>query len=377
MPRRKKWYLFIVPLVLAVIVSGPFLWWYALPVRPLQVIILDKTVPDRTYREHRGLMWILNHRKRFNRNTGKPFRYDRDYYGFFPLEGKSFDIISLPSDLKKADMVYIADTYGVYSEDFYGENLPGERSELLYGGMTEEEAAAVAAAARAGVLTVAEFNTLASPTPEGARKKMEEVFGVEFTGWTGRYFSDLSATNKEMPEWLVASYERQEGKKWRYTGPGLVLVHAGGRVVVLAEGREVETPPCAAMVRRPWPRGPEVGKKIPYYYWFEILRPKKGSEVWAEFQINATAEGKKILAHNGIPASFPAVVAVTDRPVYYLAGDFADLAEVPPRWSVAGMSWVQRLFGTALPGDQTYFYWHFYFPLVDFFLEKIGDGGRR
>ncbi len=76
---KKKSFLYIiiciVILLLAAIIIGPILWWNSKSESPLKVWIIDKTVPTQTYREHMGLMWILNHNKVTNEKTNDYFQY--------------------------------------------------------------------------------------------------------------------------------------------------------------------------------------------------------------------------------------------------------------------------------------------------------------
>ena len=61
-----------------------YLIWRFFPDKSLQVILVDKTVPNRQYREHTGVIWALNHGK-FKKNSGEDYRVDQDYFGFFLL----------------------------------------------------------------------------------------------------------------------------------------------------------------------------------------------------------------------------------------------------------------------------------------------------
>ncbi len=49
---------------------------------------------------------------------------------------------------------------------------------------------------------IAEFNTFGSPTSKQARKEMSDMLGVDWTGWIGRYYLDLSQ-GSEIPNWAV------------------------------------------------------------------------------------------------------------------------------------------------------------------------------
>ena len=75
--------LFVRVLAVVLLLLAPWIVWQRTPARTLRVLVLDKTVPNDSYREHRGLMWLLNHRK-YVQADGRPYELDRDYYGFFP-----------------------------------------------------------------------------------------------------------------------------------------------------------------------------------------------------------------------------------------------------------------------------------------------------
>ncbi|AQQ54001.1 hypothetical protein [Planococcus lenghuensis] len=95
----------------------PFFLWLLEPEETLDVAVLDKTVPQENYREHHGLIWLLQHYK-YRAAEGEPYRNIADYYGFIPDEAdESYGIRTLPPSLDGTDLIYVADTYGVYKED--------------------------------------------------------------------------------------------------------------------------------------------------------------------------------------------------------------------------------------------------------------------
>jgi len=117
---------------------APFAVWLSRPSRELKVFIVDKTVAESSGREHAGLTWLLNHRKYF-KPGGVAYDRDQDYYGFVPGPDHSWEARE-PSIRKAApELIYLADTYGVYTEEFYGLNR-GNRTQLIYGGLRDEEA---------------------------------------------------------------------------------------------------------------------------------------------------------------------------------------------------------------------------------------------
>src|SRR5690606_32723844 len=63
----------------------PLLVWWLQEDKPLKVAIIDKTVPTESYREHKGLSWILNH-GRHSKEDGARYQAESDYFGFMPDE---------------------------------------------------------------------------------------------------------------------------------------------------------------------------------------------------------------------------------------------------------------------------------------------------
>jgi hypothetical protein len=167
-------------LVLCALLALPFVLWWLRPARPLQVVIVDKTVADTSYREHRGLVWLLNHEK-FRQRDGRGYRYDEDYYGFFPLPDEKYEIHPLPQQQQRPDLLYLADTYGVYREEFYGPNR-GNRTDKIYGGLEAEELKILQDTMKAGGTVMAEFNSFASPTGSEARKGLSDWLGIVWNG---------------------------------------------------------------------------------------------------------------------------------------------------------------------------------------------------
>lgn len=170
-------------LAASVLLSAPLWHWLFLKdTEKLPMLILNKTAEDDTLREHKGITWLLNHLKK-TKEDGTSYSLAGDYSGYVPASKK---IRELPGDLSHYSHLYLADSYGVRS------NKSGE---LIYGGMTLEEADRIQQSVKTNGQTIfAEFNTFAEPTEPEARRKLEDLFGLEWTGWTGRYFWTLEAT---------------------------------------------------------------------------------------------------------------------------------------------------------------------------------------
>lgn len=115
----------ILTITIGLILLGPIFIWNNMPVIPLNIWIIDKTVPIPDYREHKGLMWILNHEKIVDEKTGSALEYDKDYFGFFPINEKIYDIRDIPDTKENPDLIYLTDTYGVYTDDYLKPNVKG------------------------------------------------------------------------------------------------------------------------------------------------------------------------------------------------------------------------------------------------------------
>ena len=211
--KRKLLYSFL--FLAGLLAVMPYLLWHAESGRHLDVIILDKTVPDMTYREHSGIMWALNHYK-YLTGEGNTYDLSEDYIGFHPQEDGSYSLTDLESAADApADLLYIADTYGVYENDFNNSQVNGSRSELIAGGLTQEDVTEITR--RVQILEtplIAEFNSFASPTETEVRTQFTSLLGISWSGWIGRYFSELDPTETdELPNWLMSSYETHSGNE--------------------------------------------------------------------------------------------------------------------------------------------------------------------
>ncbi len=376
--KRLRW---VWPIVLLAGIVGTS--WIAYRIRPgraLDVAVLDKTVPFRNYLEHRSLFWLLRH-ERVVKPDGTRYDTTADYVGAYPPE-RPGDPPARIRDLdveraERADLVYLADTYGVYRDDLRSEESMTaalERSPKIYGGLELAEAQAAARSVERGKTLVAEFNTLGSPTGEAARTLLERTLGVRWTRWIGRYFAHLDDPS-EVPEWLRKDYEREWQRPWLFRGPGYVLLQDDSHCEVLRVGEESEriglTLDRAAPIDRLLSHAAD---RIPYPYWFDIVSTGPETQVLATFRWHLTPAGAKRLEARALPPAFAAVTRkVSPGPgvAYYFAGDFADNPmpdqAMPFGGYVTGMRW---LHAAALAPSETAFYWRFYYPMVSALLRQ-------
>jgi hypothetical protein len=371
LPASRRWKAALATLavlVLAALIATPFIIWSRQPVRELKVLIMDKTVPDATRREHAGLTWLLRHRK-VRKPGGLDYATERDYYGFFPLPDHQWEAKEPSVAATAPELIYLADTYGVYSEEFYGHAV-GNRTSMIYGGLRPEEVQDIQAALPGCLTLIGEFNTFADPTEGPARQACMDLYGLTWNGWIGRFFKDLDP-QLEVPPWAVRNYERQTGKEWLFEGPGFLFVNEDDRVEVLEEGTDVVKGRGLRFRGLPNGRWLDLPEDARYDYWFDVVRPKVGTEVLAEYELPLLPAGEAKLKALGLPARTPAVLLsqVGATRCFYFAGDFVDAWPIPNFHRVAGLAPFHRIFSREVPGDAQSFYWRVYVPMMSRVLE--------
>ncbi|MCD8511325.1 MAG: hypothetical protein LRY73_16640 [Bacillus sp. (in: Bacteria)] len=370
----KKVLTYIIIFLAILAIASPFLAWHAREDVKLNVAILDKTVPDESYREHAGLTWLLNNQKYVQRGTMSRYNVKEDYYGFFPMPNKEYITIDLPNDLEELDLIYVADTYGVFHEEFYGENIEGQRSEKIYGGLTIEEVETIR---RYGydwnTTVIAEFNSFASPTTKEVREKFTEMLSLQWTGWIGRYFHALDSD--EVPVWAIRNYETQYGKEWEFSEGGFLLVDENDTVVVLEDKLHIGDGGIKTVFTETGQSLFSLKESPRYNYWFDIVVPYMEEDVLAYYDWDLTEEGKNVLEEFSIPTSFPAVVASNRLgfQTYYFAGDYVDIGEVPSFYQMRGLTSVYRWFSMDRDGSTAAFFWQTYIPMMKEILHTTSE----
>jgi hypothetical protein len=361
---NKKYLWFLLLLIPAI----PYFLWQVKTETPLSVVILDKTVPEDDYREHSGLTWLLNHWKIVTPEDSRSYHHT-DYAGWHPESENDEKIRELDLSSVNPDLIYIADTYGVYPEQA-GNSERG--TDPIYGGLTQEDVYQIDNALKEdGSVLVTEFNTLASPTEEKAKKAMYDLLGIEWTGWTGRYFNELDPNeNSDLPDWIIESYQSLSSS-WTFSGPGFVYSHEDGRLFIMEEKDHFGE-------KGLWIEYNEKGnelfgiKKSPAYgYWFDIIQ-NTSAGVLGNYQMDLTQEGKNLLKEHHIPESFPAVTLLEQNQSkrYYFAGDFVDSGSTPAIHQYIGLDTIQKMFAFEKKDRPQTFYWKAYVPMMEAILDE-------
>jgi hypothetical protein len=346
--------------------------------RHVDLCVLDKTVPFRNWFEHRSLYWLLRHLN-VVKADGTHYAIERDYLGAYPpaVPGdppeRTRDLTD--RDVAAAQLVYLADTYGVYRDDLKSKDRMEaalERSPEIYGGLTPAEARAAAWAPGAGKTLIAEFDTLGSPTGSEARQTLERALSIHWTRWIGRYFQRLDDVH-EVPQWMRNDYEREWHAPWRFQGEGYVLMQDDEHCEVLRVGLEADS--IGLTIERERPVDPHLAcaaDHVPYPYWFDIVEEAPEAHRLASFSWHLTEAGRLRLKARGLPERFPAVTrraSAGGGQAWYFAGDFADNPMDTRQVPFLGYLGFRRFVeGLKLAPSETAFYWRFYVPMMETIL---------
>jgi hypothetical protein len=393
MTRNRRIVIFLLFLALFLAMFIPlisYVLWRTDDERPLRVLILDKTVIDPNVSEHISFNWVLEHMK-FVKSPGTFYDPVNDYKGFYPLgEGryavrdyKGYTPEQLDSVSLAHDIAYFTDTYGIYNEEWdivypkegnqQSKRITGQLSGILYGGTDQEDVDLLRRFSAQGKLVLTEFNVIATPTPEPVRRSFEELYDVNWTGWTGRFFLNLENTPvNELPTWIVREYEAQWKRKWAFMKSGLVLVHESGRILVLEQDTHLNS--SVPVIHTPESERDRYGlpETMPYPFWFDITLHGPRNRTVASYHLDPNPEGKALLDSLRIPTIYPAVIASNpdEPPFYYFSGDFADN---PINMSLTVFRYVHVLDGLLYDRsieNRGGFFWNFYRPMVMTILDE-------
>ncbi|WP_419213455.1 hypothetical protein ACNR9Q_04690 [Maribacter sp. X9] len=369
--------------LLLILLTPVFMWmgWVLTPKKKLVIALVDKTVLTAQGQEHISLNWILNH-NRYTKTQDKSYKIERDYFGFFPLEDEKYLLKGLERFSSEklnllsadADLAYVTDTYGIYTNEWFKKGDINNRSSMLYGGLSYEDLVFLKAMKERHKLILTEFNTIGSPTMVENRKTFEHMFGLHWTGWTARYFDNLdSTTNLDLPQWLVDNYKKANNGAWPFTKPGVAFVNEKEQVVILEEGTHlknalpyINTTPQA---QQKW----HLPDTIKYPFWFDVIIPDlKINQVNATFKLNLLPKGEEELAKYSIPQNIPAITShlEDDYKFFYFSGDFSDNPVGTKTSYFKGIHFFKSLFyDERNPLERNSFFWNFYRPLISQILE--------
>lgn len=367
-----------------------FMWffWMISPSKSLNILIVDKTVLTKECREHKGFDWILTHHK-YKKADGNSYSTAGDYFGFFPGENKKYKVNDFSGFSDKQidsisniyQMLYYADTYGIYKNSWYLDTLQNEHSEKIYGGLDEGDYLLLKKMKEKKKLILAEFNFFAAPTSEDIRSKTENLLNMKWSGWTGRYFGSLDTIdNPELPKWVIKLYKVQHQGKWSFTHAGIVFVNDDGTIAILENETHLHTEVPIIYSTEYGCSKFDVPEMIGYTYWFDIISSTDSkNKIVSTYKIGTNSKGDSILNYHHIPKEFPAVIErMNDYKFYYFCGDFCD-APVSNRFiKFKGI----RLFELFILNkndinNRLNFYWRFYYPMISHILESYYEENKN
>jgi len=367
--------LLIVLIVLAVILILPginLVQWAFMEKKPIDIIIVDKTVPSINREKHKSFNWVLTNDRFVKKNNHKSFSYRKDYYGFIPtrpLKKKLWDrneyrLADLKDHPEKADAIFIADAYGVFFNEWYEGFFQSRRSRKIYGGLNNNDNLLIKEMKDRNKLVIMEYNSFDYPTAEYESFRAQERLGLKYAGWTGKYFSSLDSTSKDFPVWLTGMYRKQYKKPWTYSKPGIVLLQER-EVIILEEGTHLINPLPYIITDPAYCSKWNITDSISFDQWFDIIDPVDNAVI-SKFRFSTSAAGDTLLAENSLSKEFPAVIMDSlQKRTYYFSGDFTH-TDIP-YWTARfkGMEKMKKILYSNNPYDPARFFWLYYKPLIE------------
>jgi hypothetical protein len=358
-----------------------WLGWLFQGKKELKIVMVDKTTMTNEGIEHKSFNWILNYEKYCTQNRSL-YSISNDYFGFYPKGNKQYNIKDLEnfsaqellSLSDQSDMTYFTDTYGIYKNEWYGNNYRGNLSTKIYGGMTDQDLKFLQLMKARHKLVLTEYNDIASPTSRIIRGEFENTFKVRWTGWAGRYFQSLDTNvNKEIPVWLVRDYKLQHNNYWQFKNSGIAFVDDNGRIEILGNKIDLKDEVPYILTNETNQERFKIPQKVKYSYWFDVMLTSHFNNVISVYQINATARGDSILSSMNIPNPFPAVIEHYDKDYkfYYFCGDYCDNTIDMMFSNFLGITKFRSLlYSSNDVTERASFFWLYYQPLLTTILNN-------
>jgi hypothetical protein len=219
-------------------------------------------------------------------------------------------------------------------------------------------------------LIITEFNTIGSPTADDTRSQFENIFGLKWSGWIGRFFNSLDTNvNKEIPKWLIKNYKKQHNEQWPFKHAGIAFVSNTDQVIILEQGKHLINPLPYILTS---PYGQKVlglPATMKYSFWFDVIQVDSSiNNIVSAYEIDVNKKGEEALKQAGIPSFIPAVTmhkANNDYEFYYFSGDFCDNPMSYSSSYFKGIGFFKSFFyreDDLMERDS--FFWKFYRPLV-------------
>jgi len=367
--------LLIVVIILAVLIALPVInlvRWTFQTKKPMDIILVDKTVPNLDREKHKSFNWILTNERFVKKGKNTSYSYRKDYFGFYPQRPlrdhqwsrNDYRLVNVIEMAEKNDAIYIADTYGVFFNDWYRGINKSRKSRKLYGGLNNTDYLLIKEMMDRNKLIVMEYNSFDYPTAQFESVRTQERLGITFTGWTGKYFSALDTTQAEFPIWMTAMYRKQYRQPWTFTKPGIVILKDKD-IIVLEEGTHLKNAMPHIVTDTLYCEKYGVTSNVAFDQWFDIIDPLQNNVI-SDFKLETTFMGDTLLHDYFLDNNFPAVVQATvSNNVFYFSGDFAH-TNIP--FCTSRFVGVEKLKGflySKKPDDTRRFFWLYYRPLIN------------
>ena len=367
--------LLITTIILLVVLALPlisFLRWSFQEKKPIDVVILNKTVPTLDRLKHKSLTWILNSERFVKKENKRSYSFKKDYYGFSPTrplkdrgsiknEYHLSEMIDLP---EKVDAIYFADTYGVFFNDWYAGVNKSRKSRKIYGGLNNTDYLLINEMKNRNKLIILEYNSFDYPTPAFDAYRTQEKLGITFSGWSGKYFAKLDSAQKDFPIWMTSMYRKEYKRPWTFTKPGVILLSEKS-IIVLEEGTHLKSALPYILTDSENSEKYGVPASVAFDKWFDIIDPLQ-SNVISTFRLETTALGDTLLSNKNLISSFPAVIQEpVNQRIYYFSGDFATNEVRFCTSMIKGFDKLKLFKYSDKPDDTRRFFWLYYKPLVN------------
>lgn len=375
-----KYLILLVLVAIVLLPVGLYLSWKMSDAKKLDVLIMDKTVLKTETAEHRSVMWVLNH-NRLLKSNNRPYSLHEDYYGFKPLkpysgkkyEIRSIDIEEIDSLVQSHDIAYFTDTYGVFFNEWHNMQNYNRPSSIIYGGLNQNDYLLIREMLNRKKPVITEFNLLGYPTSPLTSYKAQQLFRLNWTGWSGRYFHSLNVEdNPDLPKWMVHLYNASNDGEWSFENGGIVLIKNNSKIIVMEDGNDLSENGFTIQTSDAMMAKYNLPSEVITNCWFDIVLPEANNyQIISNFHLELTNEAEKELKQNHIPTEFPAVLYGGEEfPFYYFSGDFSK-NEMP--YYTAYLKGIKKFDNVFLAKDKNgskRFFWDYYVPLVSSILDK-------
>jgi hypothetical protein len=369
----------IILIILVLIPVFSWLLWSFEPSHPLRILVVNKTVISLKSKEHRALFWLLIHDK-YVKPDNKIYSLDKDYFGFHPIKpakSRKYDVLrvkltEIDNLVEDYDIVYYVDTYGVYFNEWYRRTDTKDKGNLIEGGLNNNDYLFLKKMYEEGRLIIGEYNFFAPPTDDLVRIRTEDLLGLHWSGWIGRYIHNLNPkASKDLPAWVVDMYKSKNKQEWLFSGQGIILVNQSTNdVVVLEDEVHLDISVPEIQTTEYGINNYNLPETVFFQNWFDITYSDE-NQIIAEYKIHINMDGKALLDQYNLPSRFPAIIeAAQGTSFYYFCGDFVKYPVKMITAKLKGVNLIEGLFYNNKTTSLSKFYWTYYQPLIDQILEQ-------